>query len=108
MPEAQETFLSHLIELRERLVRSLIAIGIFLLPALYYSSELYDLLAIPLMHAVPGAAQSVLGFGAFIPRSVPIGADDRAFVPLASEQHDVAPLLRAFWERLQVDPHALL
>jgi sec-independent protein translocase protein TatC len=61
MQEVQETFLSHLIELRERLVRSLIAIGIFLLPALYYSAELYDLLAIPLMHAVPGARMIATG-----------------------------------------------
>ena len=46
MQEVQETFLSHLIELRERLVRSLIARRHrFMLPALYFSAELYDLLA---------------------------------------------------------------
>jgi sec-independent protein translocase protein TatC len=70
MPEAQETFLSHLIELRERLVRSLIAIGIFLLPALYYSSELYDLLAIPLMHAVPGS--KMIATGVITPFLIPM------------------------------------
>jgi len=70
MQEAQETFLSHLIELRERLVRSLIAIGIFMLPTLYYSAELYDLLAIPLMHAVPGA--KMIATGVITPFLIPM------------------------------------
>ena len=70
MQEVQETFLSHLIELRERLVRSLIAVGIFLLPALYYSADLYDLLAIPLMHAVPGA--KMIATGVITPFLIPM------------------------------------
>jgi len=70
MQEVQETFLSHLIELRERLVRCLIAIGIFLLPALYYSADLYDLLAIPLMHAVPGA--KMIATGVITPFLIPM------------------------------------
>jgi sec-independent protein translocase protein TatC len=59
MKEVQETFLSHLVELRQRLVRSLIAVGILLVPALYYGSELYDLLAAPLMHALPPGAHMI-------------------------------------------------
>jgi sec-independent protein translocase protein TatC len=46
--EAQETFLSHLIELRQRLVRTLLAVGLLFLPAFYFSAELYDFLAMPL------------------------------------------------------------
>jgi sec-independent protein translocase protein TatC len=46
--ESQETFLSHLIELRERLVRAIIAFAIACIPTLYFSAELYDLLALPL------------------------------------------------------------
>ena len=51
--ETQETFLSHLIELRQRLVRSLLALLVASAPTLYYSSELYDLLAAPLMQSLP-------------------------------------------------------
>jgi sec-independent protein translocase protein TatC len=69
--EVQETFLSHLIELRERLIRSLIAIGILLLPALYYSSELYDLLARPLMQALPTNSK-MIATGVITPFLIPM------------------------------------
>jgi Sec-independent protein secretion pathway component TatC len=36
--ESQETFLSHLIELRDRVVRALVAVGIAFLPAFFYAS----------------------------------------------------------------------
>ena len=71
MQEVQETFLSHLIELRQRLVRSLIAVGILLAPALYYSSELYDLLAAPLMHALPPGAH-MIATGVITPFLIPM------------------------------------
>ena len=38
MTETQETFLSHLIELRERLVRALVVYAIACVPTLYYSA----------------------------------------------------------------------
>ena len=55
MPEdnPQETFLSHLIELRERLVRSLLVVAIASAPAIYFSAELYDFLAMPLIQSLP-------------------------------------------------------
>ncbi|HEY2628719.1 MAG TPA: twin-arginine translocase subunit TatC, partial [Usitatibacter sp.] len=71
MQEVPETFLSHLIELRTRLVRSLIAIGILLVPALYYGSELYDLLAAPLMHALPPGAH-MIATGVITPFLIPM------------------------------------
>jgi len=71
MAEAEETFLSHLIELRERLVKSLIAVGIVFLPALYFSSELYDLLAAPLMHALPSGAK-MIATGVVTPFLIPV------------------------------------
>jgi sec-independent protein translocase protein TatC len=71
VPEIQETFLSHLIELRERLVRSLVAIGILLIPALYYSSQLYDLLALPLMRALPPGAH-MIATGVITPFLIPM------------------------------------
>jgi len=69
--EGQETFLSHLIELRERLVRSLIAIGILCLPALYYSSELYDLLAMPLINSLPQGSK-MIATGVITPFLIPM------------------------------------
>jgi len=71
MQEIQETFLSHLIELRERLVRSLVAIGVLLVPALYYSAELYDLLAQPLMRALPPGAH-MIATGVVTPFLIPM------------------------------------
>ena len=69
--ESQETFLSHLIELRERLVRSLIAIALFMLPALYFSSELYDLLALPLMKSLPQGSR-MIATGVISPFLIPM------------------------------------
>ncbi len=40
----QETFLSHLIELRDRLIRCLVVVGIAFIPTFIYGGELYDLL----------------------------------------------------------------
>lgn len=71
MPETQETFLSHLIELRERLIRCLLAVGVFLIPALYFSSELYDILAAPLMHALP-ANSKMIATGVITPFLIPM------------------------------------
>jgi sec-independent protein translocase protein TatC len=71
MSEIQETFLSHLIELRERLVRSLIAIGVLLVPALYFSSELYDVLAQPLMNTLPPSAH-MIATGVITPFLIPM------------------------------------
>jgi sec-independent protein translocase protein TatC len=69
--EGQETFLSHLIELRERLVRSLVAIGILCVPALYFSSELYDLLALPLIHSLPQGSK-MIATGVITPFLIPM------------------------------------
>jgi sec-independent protein translocase protein TatC len=71
VPEGQETFLSHLIELRERLVRSLVAIGILCVPALYFSSELYDLLALPLIHSLPQGSK-MIATGVITPFLIPM------------------------------------
>jgi sec-independent protein translocase protein TatC len=69
--EAQETFLSHLIELRERLVRSLVAVGILFIPAFIYSAELYDLLAIPLVAALPQGSR-MIATGVITPFLIPM------------------------------------
>jgi sec-independent protein translocase protein TatC len=71
MDEAQETFLSHLIELRQRLVRALLAIGIAAIPMLYFSSELYDLLAMPLIHSLPQGSK-MIATGVITPFLIPM------------------------------------
>jgi sec-independent protein translocase protein TatC len=69
--EVQETFLSHLVELRQRLVWSLIAFAIACVPALYFSSELYDLLAAPLMSSLPEGAR-MIATGVISPFLIPM------------------------------------
>jgi sec-independent protein translocase protein TatC len=53
-PEAtQETFVSHLIELRSRLLRSIVAVVIVLLCLFPWAKQIYALLAAPLLRALP-------------------------------------------------------
>ena len=69
--DSQETFLSHLIELRERLVRSLLVVGVFCIPTLYFSSEIYDLLALPLMQSLPQGSR-MIATGVITPFLIPM------------------------------------
>ncbi len=69
--ESQETFLSHLIELRERLVRSIIVFAIASAPALYFSAELYDVLAYPLMQSLPQGSR-MIATGVITPFLIPM------------------------------------
>ena len=49
----QETFLSHLIELRTRLVRAIVAVLVVLLCLFPWAKDIYAVLAAPLLHALP-------------------------------------------------------
>ena len=69
--EAQETFLSHLIELRTRLVRSLLVLGALFIPAFIFSAELYDLLAMPLVGALPQGSK-MIATGVITPFLIPM------------------------------------
>lgn len=69
--DAQESFLSHLIELRERLVRSLLVLAVFSIPMLYFSSELYDVLALPLMKSLPQGSR-MIATGVISPFLIPM------------------------------------
>ncbi|MEO6023083.1 MAG: twin-arginine translocase subunit TatC [Burkholderiales bacterium] len=59
MSELQETFISHLIELRDRVLRALIAVGIAFLPCFYFARDLYTLLAKPLLAKLPAGAHMI-------------------------------------------------
>jgi sec-independent protein translocase protein TatC len=70
-PDSQETFLSHLIELRERLVRSLLIFAVCCAPTLYFSSEIYDVLAQPLMQSLPQGSH-MIATGVITPFLIPM------------------------------------
>jgi sec-independent protein translocase protein TatC len=70
-PDSQETFLSHLIELRERLVRSLLGVALCCIPTLYFSAELYDVLAYPLMQSLPQGSR-MIATGVITPFLIPM------------------------------------
>ena len=55
----QETFISHLIELRTRLVRSIIAVVIVLLCLVPWAKIIYSALAAPLLRALPKGATMI-------------------------------------------------
>ena len=70
---AQETFVSHLIELRQRVVHALVAflvvfVAIFLWPG---AAPIYDFLAAPLMNALPEGA-TMIATGVVTPFLVPM------------------------------------
>jgi sec-independent protein translocase protein TatC len=56
---AQETFISHLIELRARLVRSIVAIGVVLVCLVPWAKDIYALLAAPLLRVLPKGATMI-------------------------------------------------
>ena len=59
-PEAaQETFLSHLIELRTRLMRSIIAVVIVLVVLFPFAKEIYAFLAMPLLKVLPNGSTMI-------------------------------------------------
>ncbi len=50
---AEGTLISHLLELRDRLLRSLLAVFIAFLPLVFFSNELFTLIARPLVEKLP-------------------------------------------------------
>ena len=74
MSEApEESFISHLVELRDRLLRSLIAIAVVLGVLCIYPGpgEIYDILAAPLTKALPEGTKMV-AIGVITPFMVPL------------------------------------
>jgi sec-independent protein translocase protein TatC len=56
---AQETFISHLMELRDRLLRSIVAVVIVLLCLFPWAKDIYALLAAPLLRVLPAGATMI-------------------------------------------------
>jgi sec-independent protein translocase protein TatC len=56
---AEGTLISHLLELRARLLKALIAVGIVSLPCMYYANTLFTYIAQPLLKTLPKGAQMI-------------------------------------------------
>jgi sec-independent protein translocase protein TatC len=66
-----DTFISHLVELRQRLVRALVAVLLVLFANLPWAPELYDFMAHPLMRALPEGTK-MIATGVIAPFLVPL------------------------------------
>lgn len=69
--DSQDSFLSHLIELRNRLIRACAAIVIVFLCLMPWSGDIYDLLARPMMMALPEGTK-MIATGVITPFFVPV------------------------------------
>ena len=70
----QDTFISHLVELRERLVRTVSVVLVFFVVFSFVwpgAAAIYDFLAAPLMHALPEGAK-MIATGVITPFMVPM------------------------------------
>lgn len=59
MSQPEESFLTHLFELRDRLIRALLAVGIIFICLFPWAKELYTLLAQPLLDTLPKGGQMI-------------------------------------------------
>ena len=69
----QESFISHLIELRQRLIRAVSAVLVLMVVLLVWpgAAQIYDLLALPLMRSLPEGTK-MIATGVITPFSVPL------------------------------------
>ena len=80
----EQPFVQHLFELRDRLLRSLYGVAAVLVVLLFYPgpSQLYDLLAMPLVKALPEGSR-MIAVGVVSPFLVPIKVSVMAAIGLA-------------------------
>lgn len=68
---SEDTFISHLMELRDRLLRSLIAIAVVFVCLFPWAADLYDLLATPMMRTLPEGSK-MIATGVITPFLIPV------------------------------------
>jgi len=56
---AEGTLISHLLELRDRLIRCVIAVAIAAAPCLYYQNPIYDFVAKPIQAQMPAGSKLI-------------------------------------------------
>jgi sec-independent protein translocase protein TatC len=67
---AEGTLISHLLELRNRLVRAFALVFILVLPAAYFRNEIFDLVAKPLILQLPKGS-TMITTGVMTPFTTP-------------------------------------
>ncbi|MEW6688133.1 MAG: twin-arginine translocase subunit TatC [Pseudomonadota bacterium] len=69
----QDTFISHLVELRERLLRAILAVALAMVALLIWpgAGAVYDLLALPLIQALP-VGSKMIATGVITPFVIPL------------------------------------
>jgi len=65
------TLISHLLELRNRLMRALIAVGLVFAPCAYYSNQLFEFIAMPLMKIAKAHGFKLIATGVTTPFVTP-------------------------------------
>ncbi len=70
-PGQEQSFLTHLVELRQRLVRAAVAVVIVFAALTPFMTEIFDLLSRPMMAALP-AGSKLLATGVITPFMVPL------------------------------------
>lgn len=71
MSATEDSFISHLVELRERLMKALAAVLVAFLCLVPWSGKIYDLLAAPMMAALPPGTK-MIATGVITPFLVPL------------------------------------
>ena len=67
---AEGTLISHLLELRDRLLRALVAVGLAFVPCMYYSNDLFTFVAQPLLAKLPQGS-NLIATGVMSPFTTP-------------------------------------
>ncbi|MBR0568334.1 twin-arginine translocase subunit TatC [Azoarcus sp. L1K30] len=71
MSETQETFIAHLVELRDRLLRAMVAFIVVFVCLMPWAGEIYDVLAKPMMDTLPEGTH-MIATGVVTPFFVPV------------------------------------
>ena len=71
MSTQQESFISHLIELRDRLIRALLVVVVVFVCLMPWAGDIYDILAKPMMDTLPAGTQ-MIATGVVTPFFVPV------------------------------------
>ncbi|OWW19236.1 twin-arginine translocase subunit TatC [Noviherbaspirillum denitrificans] len=66
-----ETFVSHLVELRNRLMKAMVAVIVVFLGLMPFAGRIYDMLAQPMMSALP-AGSKMIATGVITPFLIPV------------------------------------
>jgi sec-independent protein translocase protein TatC len=67
---AEGTLISHLLELRDRLIKALMGIGLAFVPCMFYSNDIFSFISQPLLEKLPKGA-SLIATGVMTPFTTP-------------------------------------